>query len=68
MELCATQRLKSPSRCPLCVSKHNQRQIGWDRHVHGGLIERLEHELRHVLQVGRIESHFPLEVPICWKV
>ena len=51
------QRSKTPRglqerRTRACASRSTQRQIGLDRHVHGGNVERLEHDLRHALSVG----------------
>ena len=45
-EQCAAHRRQSPSRSPTCVTKR------FDRHVHGGHVEHLEHDLSHVLSVG----------------
>ena len=51
-ELSAAQRRKSPSRCPLCVSKPTETKRPGSQ-VHSGHIEHLEHELRDALRVGR---------------
>ena len=49
-----------------CVSRSIQRQTSLDRHVHGGNVGSLEHDLRHARTVGRIHLS-PLEVH-SWKV
>ena len=36
--------------------------------MHCGHVERLEHDLHHVLSVGRIYRTFPSRAHICWKV
>ena len=58
------QRTKTPRglqerRAPACASRGTQRQIGLDRHVHGGNVERLEHDLRHALSINSIHCKFP---------
>ena len=41
-----------------CVSRGKKRQTSLDRHVDGGNVGSLEHDLRHALAVGRIRRSF----------